>query len=89
MAELEIYTTMFCPYCHRAKRLLDSKGLAYREIDVTSDPDLRAEMRARAKGRHSVPQIFIDGVGIGGSEELLALEESGRLDELVGREAAP
>jgi glutaredoxin 3 len=83
MAEIEIYTIMFCPYCHRAKHLLDQKGIHYREIDVTSSPELRAAMRARADGRHTVPQIFIDGVGIGGSDELRELEESGELDALL------
>jgi glutaredoxin 3 len=80
---VEIYTTMFCPYCHRAKQLLARKGIAYREIDVTSSPELRAEMRRRAKGRATVPQIFVEGRGLGGSDELAALEEQGELDRLL------
>jgi glutaredoxin 3 len=58
MRPVEIYTTPICPYCHAAKRLLDHKGVAYREIDVSRDPDLRAAMVQRAKGRRTVPQIF-------------------------------
>ena len=87
MPTVEIYTTMFCPYCHRAKHLLDQKGVAYREIDVTSSPGLRAEARRRSGGRRTVPQIFIDGEPIGGSDELAELESSGELDEKLGRAA--
>ena len=83
MATVEIYTKMLCPYCHRAKRLLDIKGVDYREIDVTSSPELRAEMRRRAAGRATVPQVFIDGNGIGGSDALAALEAAGELDRLL------
>lgn len=83
MASVEIYTTMFCPYCHRAKRLLEGKGVSFHEIDVSSSPELRAEMRKRAAGRSTVPQIFIDGRGIGGSDELQALEDAGELDRLL------
>ncbi len=82
MAKVEIYATMFCGFCYRAKRLLDSKGIAYDEIDVTMSPDRRSEMRERAGGRNAVPQIFIDGRHIGGSGELLALEAEGGLDLL-------
>ena len=83
--EVEIYTTMWCPYSHRAKSLLESKRVKFREIDVTYDPEKRAEMSARAEGRTTVPQIFIGGRPIGGSEELDALEEAGELDRLLGR----
>ena len=83
MAEIEIYTSPFCPYCWRAKRLLEAKGLAFTEIDVLLHPARRAEMRARAEGRTTVPQIFIDGRGIGGSDELASLEASGELDALL------
>jgi len=87
VATVEIYTKMLCPYCHRAKRLLDIKGVDYREIDVTSSPELRAEMRQRSNGRQTVPQIFIDGEPIGGSDELVALNETGELDRKLGRAA--
>lgn len=83
MAEVEIYTSPFCPYCWRAKRLLDSKGVAYREINVTGDPELRRAMTERAGGRRTVPQVFIDGRGVGGSDDLAALERAGRLDALL------
>lgn len=83
MPKIEIYTTLMCPYCYRAKRLLDAKGVAYEEIDVGMDPDRRAEMRQRAGGRGTVPQIFIDGQHIGGSDELYALERAGKLDSLL------
>ncbi|HUI16348.1 MAG TPA: glutaredoxin 3 [Alphaproteobacteria bacterium] len=85
--DVVIYTTMWCPYCHRAKSLLAEKGVAFHEIDVTYDPDKRAEMSARAEGRTSVPQIFIRSEPIGGSEELAALEAAGKLDQLLGRAA--
>jgi len=84
MAEIEIYTTMLCPYCHRAKSLLDSKGVRYKEIDVSYDPDGRKAMTERAGGRTTVPQIFIDGRPIGGSDELAALDDEGKLDCLLG-----
>ena len=84
MPKVEIYTTMFCPYCHRAKRLLDRKGVRYKEIDVSSSPELRHEMRHRSGGGWTVPQIFIDGEPIGGSDDLAALEESGELDKKLG-----
>jgi glutaredoxin 3 len=83
MAEIEIYTSPFCPYCWRAKRLLKDKGLAFTEIDVLLHPARRAEMRERSEGRTTVPQIFINGRGIGGSDELAALEAAGELDEFV------
>ncbi len=88
MAEVVIYTTMFCPYCARAKALLDKKGVAFEEISVDFDPALRAEMARRAEGRTTVPQIFIDGAPIGGSDDLYALERAGKLDALLGAEAA-
>lgn len=83
MADVTIYTTMLCPYCFRAKALLDEKGVAYDEIDVGMDPDKRAEMEARANGGYTVPQIFIDGQHIGGSDELAALEAAGKLDGML------
>lgn len=83
--EVVIYTTSWCPYCRRAKSLLDRKGVDYLEIDVEAEPARRREMVARAGGRTSVPQIFISGRGVGGSDELRALDASGRLDPLLGR----
>jgi glutaredoxin 3 len=83
MPEIEIYTSPLCPYCWRAKRLLKDKGLAFTEIDVLLHPGRRVEMTNKAQGRTSVPQIFIDGHGIGGSDELAALEASGKLDMLL------
>ena len=81
--KIEIYTTMFCPFCTRAKQLLTSKQVIYEEIDVTANLSLRKAMTERAGGRTSVPQIFIDGQHIGGCDELLALDRSGQLDRLV------
>jgi glutaredoxin 3 len=81
---ITIYTTILCPFCHRAKHLLRRKGVGYREIDVTMRPNERAAMRERAGGRHTVPQIFIGPHHIGGCDELFKLESLGRLDELLG-----
>ncbi len=83
MSEITIYTTMMCPYCYRAKKLLTDKGAAFNEIDVGMDPDLRAEMMQRAGGRHTVPQIFIGGTHVGGCDELYALESAGKLDPML------
>jgi len=83
MAEVTIYTTMFCPFCWRAKRLLEQKGIAYTEIAVDFDAEARREMSQRAGGRTSVPQIFIGERHIGGSDELAALEAAGGLDPLL------
>lgn len=82
MADVRVYTSVSCPYCVQAKRLLDRKGVAYQEIDVTGDPQRRAEM-TQASGRRTVPQIFIDGQSIGGFDELYALDQEGRLDTLL------
>ncbi len=84
MAKIEIYTTPFCGYCARAKGLLDDKGAAYDEVDVMMDEKKRAEMRERAK-RTTVPQIFINGQHIGGSDELAALERAGKLDPMLAQ----
>mgnify|MGYP003777489859 CR=1 FL=1 len=86
MAEVTIYTRMMCGYCAAAKRLLDSKGVAYTEHDASFSPDLRQEMIGRAKGRSTFPQIFIGETHVGGSDELHALERSGRLDALLAGE---
>ncbi len=78
-----IYTTMLCPYCHQAKHLLKRKGVDYHEIDVTMRPRERAAMRQRAGGRHTVPQIFVGPLHVGGCDDLFELESLGRLDELL------
>ena len=83
MARVEIYTKFMCPYCARAKRLLDSKGVDYEETEISMDGERRAEMIQRASGRTTVPQIFIDGRHIGGSDDLYELDRSGRLDPLL------
>lgn len=83
MAEIEVYSTRICPYCQRAKRLLQAKGAAYREILVDEEPELRDAMIVRAGGRRTVPQIFIDGRHIGGFDELNALDRAGGLDPLL------
>ena len=87
MAQVEIYTTMICPYCHRAKKLLDAKGVDYTEIDVMTDSKLRTQMRERAGGRTSVPQIFINGQHVGGCDDLYALDRQGQLSPLLGQSA--
>jgi len=84
MAEVTIYTTGLCGFCYRAKALLKAKGVAFEEIDVTFSPGKRAEMRAKAGGSGSVPQIWIGERHVGGSDELYALERSGELDALLG-----
>ena len=84
MAMIEIYTKAFCGYCARARALLDRKGAAYREIDVTMDRAGFDAMVDRAHGRRTVPQIFIDGKHIGGSDDLAELEAKGELDALLG-----
>ena len=83
MPKIEIYTKMLCPFCTRAKKLLDSKGAAYEERDISMGGALRAEMLARANGRSTVPQIFIGDRHVGGSDDLAALEREGRLDALL------
>ncbi len=84
MAKIEMYTTPFCGYCARAKNLLEKKGATYQEMDVMMDEKKRTEMRERAK-RSTVPQIFINGQYIGGSDELAALEQAGKLDVLLAQ----
>lgn len=82
--KVEIYTKATCPYCHRAKALLDSKGISYIEHSLTLRPWRKGEMIARAQGRHTVPQIFIDDIGYGGCDELYKLEAAGELNILLG-----
>ncbi|MCZ8334264.1 MAG: glutaredoxin 3 [Rhodobacteraceae bacterium] len=80
---VEIYTTPICPYCLAAKRLLTKKGVAFTEIDVSRDPDLRDAMTTRAQGRRTVPQIFIGGTHVGGCDDLHALDADGKLDPML------
>jgi glutaredoxin 3 len=83
MAKVEIYTKAFCPYCYRAKALLDGKQVEYEEVDISMGGPKRQEMIQRADGRTTVPQIFIDGKHIGGSDDLAALDRQGGLDPLL------
>ena len=83
MKPVDIYTTPICPYCAMAKRLLDQKGIVYREINVMGDGEARGEMLSRAHGQRTVPQIFIGETHVGGSDDLHALERSGKLDPLL------
>tara|TARA_B100000212_G_scaffold43912_1_gene28281 strand:- start:1001 stop:1276 length:276 start_codon:yes stop_codon:yes gene_type:complete len=84
VAKVEIYSSIWCPFCYRAKRLLEQKGVDYKEIEVSDNPNLKSEMLSRSDGRYTVPQIFIDGKGIGGSDELVALDQKGKLDSILG-----
>lgn len=84
MATIEIYTSPLCGYCSRAKALLDKKGVAYTEINVLMNPAARSEMTARASGRTSVPQIFIDDKAIGGCDDLFELDFDDELDPMLG-----
>lgn len=83
MPTVEIYTSPLCGFCHAAKRLLKKKGVTFREIDVWQEPDRKPEMIQRAKGSRTVPQIFIDGLHVGGCDDLYALERDGKLDPLL------
>ena len=83
MKEVEIYTSPLCGFCHAAKRLLNSKGVSFSEIDVLSDPARKPEMIKRANGGRTVPQIFIGDIHVGGSDDLHALERAGKLDALL------
>lgn len=83
MKPVILYTTPTCPYCIAAKRLLDKKKVAYTDINVMADPSRRTEMMQKARGRHTVPQIFIGKTHVGGCDELHALERAGKLDALL------
>jgi glutaredoxin 3 len=87
-ANVEIYTKFACPYCVRAKQLLDSKGVPYTEYDITMGGAKRDEMLARVPGAQTVPQILINDTPIGGSDDLRALENQGKLDALLGPRGA-
>lgn len=83
MAKVEIYTWSTCPYCRRAKELLNSKGVDYEEYDITGDEEARAKMVERTGGPKSVPQIFIDNKHVGGCDDIHALDDQGKLDTLL------
>ena len=83
MARVEIYTTPICGFCMAAKRLLQSKGASFTEIDVMRTPEKRAEMTQRANGGRTVPQIFIDDTHVGGCDDLYALDRAGKLDPML------
>lgn len=82
MSQVVIYTSAWCPYCLKAKQLLANKGIDFHEIIVDGKPELRAEMEKKS-GRDTVPQIWINNQHIGGCDDLLALEEAGKLDPLL------
>lgn len=83
MPKVEIYTKFLCPYCARAVKLLGSKGVAFDEYDISTGGPKRAEMLERSGGRQTVPQIFIDGTHVGGSDDLAALDRAGKLDTML------
>ena len=83
MAKVEIYTWQYCPFCIRAKALLDQKGINFQEYSIDGDQEARSIMVDRANGRKTVPQIFINDEGIGGCEELYSLESTNQLDKLI------
>lgn len=80
-----IYTKDYCPYCTKAKSLLTKKGAAFREVDITRDEALQEEMLAKSNGRKTVPQIFIGSNHVGGCDDLYALDQQGKLDEMLKR----
>ena len=82
-ATVEIYTKFACPYCVRAKMLLDGKGVAYIEYDISGDASKREEMVSRAPSARTVPQIFINDRAVGGSDDLTAIDRSGKLDLML------
>ena len=83
MARVEIYSKFGCPYCGRARSLLGEKGIEFEEIDIGMEPGKRQEMMERSGGRFTVPQIFIDGRHVGGSDDLASREAEGRLDSML------
>lgn len=83
MATVEIYTKGYCPYCHRAKMLFDTKKIQYQEIKIDQQPELRPEMIQRSQGGTTVPQIFINDKSIGGCDDLYALEAANQLEPLL------
>ncbi|MGB1875721.1 MAG: glutaredoxin 3 [Rhodospirillaceae bacterium] len=86
MADIEIYSSPICGFCYRAKSLLDQKGASFQEIDVLMNGERKKEMMERAGGRHTVPQIFINDMHVGGCDELYALDRTGELDKLLSED---
>lgn len=82
MAQVIMYSTDYCPYCAKARELLNKKNISFTEIRIDLQPELRDEMIAKS-GRHTVPQIFINGQAIGGCDDLYALEDQGKLNQLL------
>ncbi|MEQ8507373.1 MAG: glutaredoxin 3 [Rhodospirillaceae bacterium] len=89
MADIEIYSSPLCGFCYSAKKLLSKKGVNFKEINVLTDSARKKEMINRAGGRHTVPQIFIDGKHIGGCDDLYALDKQGGLDQLLTASTGP
>lgn len=87
MAKVDVYTTTYCPYCVRAKQLLDAKDIDYTEIDVTGDDAARINLVEKSGGRRTVPQIFINDQPIGGYDDMRTLEETGQLDQLLAADS--
>ncbi|SFR00319.1 glutaredoxin 3 [Poseidonocella sedimentorum] len=83
MQTIDIYTSPLCGYCHAAKRLLSQKGVSFSEIDISSEPNKRAEMVQRSQGGRTVPQIFVGDIHVGGCDDLYALDRAGKLDALL------
>lgn len=86
MANVTLYTSPLCGFCHAAKRMLSAKGVSFAEIDVARDPSKRQEMMKRAEGGHTVPQIFIGDIHVGGYDDMAALDRTGKLDPLLAAE---
>ena len=84
MKKITLYSTQTCGFCRAAKSLLDDKGISYKEIDVSSDPELRGQMMTKANGNRTVPQIFINDAHLGGFSDLYLLQQSGTLGKLLG-----
>ena len=87
MTKVEIYTWQSCPFCIRAKALPDSKGIVFQEHSIDGDSEARSFMTQRAEGRATVPQVFINDLGVGGCDDLYELERSGQLDALLNQES--
>jgi len=85
LADVTIYSSNYCPFCIRAKQLLAAKGVDYKEISVDGQPKVRAEMTRLAGGRTSVPQIWIGDTHVGGCDELMTLERSGKLAKMLAK----
>ncbi len=86
MANVTLYTSPLCGFCHAAKRMLSTKGVSFAEIDVAADPSKRQEMMKRAQGGHTVPQIFVGDIHVGGYDDMAGLERAGKLDPLLAAE---